>query len=131
MELFLQAVALPGDSRGAFLSEACQDDPPLRGEVESLLRHHDSDTILDARAGTLAEHGRRRIVPRSWFPTAKPQNWLDPWVVALLLAALALAALPWWAYAGIKRTLRQNLRAELQMLLDADVSNLRHWGPLR
>jgi serine/threonine-protein kinase len=39
--LFDEAAALPAKERGPFLSRACEDDPGMRGEVESLLAADD------------------------------------------------------------------------------------------
>lgn len=41
-DLFDRAVELPREGRAAFLEEACGEDAALRGEVEALLRAHDS-----------------------------------------------------------------------------------------
>ena len=45
-DLFLQAVALPAAERQPFLEQACVDETFLRHEVETLLAHHDSETIF-------------------------------------------------------------------------------------
>src|SRR5215510_12604136 len=40
-QIFQSAIDCPPDERAAFLAQACQDDPMLRGEVESLISSHD------------------------------------------------------------------------------------------
>ena len=51
--VFLEAVALPPAQRGAFAARACAEDEALRQEVESLLAHHDPQTLLlDTTAGS-------------------------------------------------------------------------------
>ena len=45
-KLFLAACELDDDRREAFLDQACADDPELRRELESLLRHHFPTTIF-------------------------------------------------------------------------------------
>jgi len=45
-KLFLAACALDGEQAAAFLDQACGDDEELRAEVESLLAHHLSETIV-------------------------------------------------------------------------------------
>lgn len=44
--VFHRAVALPPDSRGAFLRESCGDDPELMHEVESLLEFESRDAAF-------------------------------------------------------------------------------------
>ena len=44
--LFHEAVRLPAEKRPAFLAEQCRDASELRADLETLLRHHDSETIL-------------------------------------------------------------------------------------
>ena len=44
--VFLEAVALPPAQRGAFAARECAEDEALRREVESLLAHHDPQTLL-------------------------------------------------------------------------------------
>ena len=44
--VFLEAVALPPAQRGAFVAQVCAQDESLRQEVESLLAHHDPQTLL-------------------------------------------------------------------------------------
>ncbi len=60
-DLFAAAVELPAEARGAFLDDACGDDPALRAEVQALLaadsREH---SLLDAGA---AEAGFADLLP--------------------------------------------------------------------
>ncbi|HKE49032.1 MAG TPA: serine/threonine-protein kinase, partial [Rhodanobacteraceae bacterium] len=44
--LFAEGRDVPAAARGAWLAQACQDDPALRDEVEALLRAHDDPTSL-------------------------------------------------------------------------------------
>jgi Tol biopolymer transport system component len=46
-ELFHDARALPPDQRGAFLAQACDGDPALQHEVESLLGQEDGSLLRD------------------------------------------------------------------------------------
>lgn len=45
-QLFFEAMERPSEQRSAFLREACGDDQQLLDEVQSLLKHHLSETIL-------------------------------------------------------------------------------------
>ena len=45
-QLFFEAMELPSDQRSAFIREACGEDQQLLEEVQSLLNHHLSETIL-------------------------------------------------------------------------------------
>jgi eukaryotic-like serine/threonine-protein kinase len=55
-ELFEEALARAPDSRPAFLQGACPDDPELRAEVETLLRHaRDTGPLRGAFKEALAE----------------------------------------------------------------------------
>ena len=53
-ELFLQASALQPVERQAFLQRESAGDTELQAEVESLLAHHDSRTILQPRIESAA-----------------------------------------------------------------------------
>lgn len=48
-QIFLEAAALDGDEREAYLARACRDDAELRTEVERLLAHDDPAAPDDAR----------------------------------------------------------------------------------
>jgi serine/threonine-protein kinase len=56
--LFLAACELDEEQRAAFLEQACADDPSLRAEVESLLLHHNSQTIISGPPYALQDPGR-------------------------------------------------------------------------
>jgi predicted Ser/Thr protein kinase len=53
-DLFLAACDLPPGERAAYLDQACPNDPDLRADVDSLLAHHTSATILEPLADALA-----------------------------------------------------------------------------
>jgi serine/threonine protein kinase/tetratricopeptide (TPR) repeat protein len=61
-DLFLEALDRAPAERGAFLAEACQDDPQLRAEVESLLAfHEDEQDHITTTGGADGEE------PGAWF----------------------------------------------------------------
>jgi len=53
-ELLSEALERDGESRTAFLDEACAQNPSLRAELESLLAAHQAGGAVDAVAGALA-----------------------------------------------------------------------------
>lgn len=57
--VFLEACELEPERAAAYLDEACAGDPALREEVESLLAHHVSETIVDRRTGSPAQQPER------------------------------------------------------------------------
>ena len=58
--IFKAAIKLPADQRAAYLDRACDADPELRREVESLLRAHDASCSFlqdgPSRARTTEEY---------------------------------------------------------------------------
>lgn len=60
----LEAGRLPPDQRDAFVARACGDDPELRAEVESLLRHHDKplDALKTPALQMLVGSGAKNVV---------------------------------------------------------------------
>ncbi|MBI3678985.1 MAG: serine/threonine protein kinase [Acidobacteria bacterium] len=45
--IFAEAAALDSERRGAYLDEACKDDPGLRSEVDRLLGHHQDSATTE------------------------------------------------------------------------------------
>lgn len=132
-ELFHAALETDATGRDEFLREACGDDDQLRAEVESLLGHHDSETIIGPRAA----HDQITLVPTASAKTPldrlSPLRWkhADPRGLRVSLVALLLAlgflALGLWLNAGVKRRLRDNLSGQLQATLDSNVAALTIW----
>lgn len=137
-EIFLGAVERTGAQRDEYLAEACDEDPELRREVESLLAHHRAETILeDTRRGdvTTQEYveGQHR---RSGFREGRLASWSsigipkDPPIRRLLVSlavALLLAAVGWWTYGSIHQALRTTRGEALQAVLNANVLALELW----
>ncbi|NQU24349.1 MAG: hypothetical protein HQ567_23955 [Candidatus Nealsonbacteria bacterium] len=70
--VFLAACELDESQIAAFLDRECADDPELRGEVESLLRHHFPTTIFgDASPDATAQKIHRPELPMSVLPAAR------------------------------------------------------------
>ena len=110
-QLFLEVCSLDESARARILDRKCAGDKALRAEVESLLDHHQDQTILHS---TVAH--RATGLDDSQFPTStmrraarlmahevRERKWL------YLAAALALAVLlagGIWAHYGVENSLR-------------------------
>ena len=71
--LFLAACELDETARQAFLEQACQGEADIRSEVESLLKHHHPDTIIDpAGARRIADLDAGSNVPAATGDPAIP-----------------------------------------------------------
>ena len=94
MELFQQACEMPADQRVAFLDQACQDQPDLRQEVESLLAHHVAATISTKRnVQTTRNRSTRRASPSFRYLPRLGRRLLNLWPGLVGLALLLLLAL--------------------------------------
>ncbi|MGH9841285.1 MAG: hypothetical protein ACREEM_21225, partial [Blastocatellia bacterium] len=67
-EIFNAALDRPVDERGAFLSEACGDDPSLRHQIEHLIDSYE-------QAGDFIE---APAAHNSWAPDAADTQQFDP-----------------------------------------------------
>ena len=131
-QLFLEVCDADEATRRATLDRECAGHPTLRAEVESLLAHHSSRTILEtatarttvgaaeksARLATLrplARHVRAGAVRHKWF------------LAAMVTIALLLLVGGWRLHNGIRYSLEALLRDELQTVLDADIAALEVW----
>jgi hypothetical protein len=136
-ELFLQACELNEKDREAFLAQQCADDDALRSEVESLLAHDNSqtlirtsdETIVDLRPGMAVQPLRRSVTRRLQTiglitKRLGPQGHL---ALGACVACIVLTLVGVVANHGI-RTYQQTLREEaLQEILDAKISGLEMW----
>lgn len=129
-ELFLRLSVMDQAGRAAALARECAD-PALRAEVESLLAHHDSRTILETRRRPLDETliERPRVSTAHRVARVLARDVGDKrWRYALtLLALLTLIAAGVWVERGIRQSLREILRDEIQTVLNADVAALDFW----
>ena len=53
MNIFLRATEVEGSQRTQLIQDECGTDTELRKEVESLLRHHTTKTLLAAELPTI------------------------------------------------------------------------------
>ena len=136
-ELFLQACELDQADRLAFLAEQCGDDVELRKEVESLLAHDNSQTLIrngdDTLPGLAAEtvvQPAARSVRHQWQTISLLTKRLGPrghLAVGAFAACFVLMVVVLLARHSVK-TFQQTLRAEaLLEILDAKSAGLEMW----
>jgi len=134
MQLFQEAVEQDASARGDFLTDACDGDPALRAEVESLLANHDTKTLIADRTApppgqqapwkVSARATRRRLTPRLWRQ-ADP-GWRRIGLLLLAFPALTLAA-EYWLSARIEGVLRCNLENQLRATLASNAAAVTNW----
>lgn len=129
MDVFLRACELPHTAREAFLDRACADDSTLRADVTSLLKHHQSQTLL-------AETRRLDVQTRILVPQRPPTSRIDwkrelgrlPfsfWLSVFLgIVVLVLAV---WTRGRIHDSLHKGLQQDLNTVLEADVQAIQYW----
>jgi serine/threonine-protein kinase len=137
MQLFQQVLDRQGPDRGAFLQTACGTDDTLRDDVESLLAHHDSRTIMPARK--VSDASTDDSVQAIGSPVGqlvrqglRPANW-DRFRISLfaLVLALLLSAIGYRVKSNVDRVLRNNLAHQLQATLDSNVAAVTNWLKLQ
>lgn len=143
-EVFLEAVALPPAQRRSFVAQACAEDEALRREVESLLAHHDPQTLLPETTvdsngwadgpspgpGRAAAEGHavgRKSERISGLIFAQLFGNLRRRYAAVLAASGFLLVLGVLVYSQVQRAMKVKLEQELTTLLAADVEALRIW----
>ncbi len=114
------------------LDRACAGDAGLRERVESLLDHHQAETILDSRVVPATE--LRPTASSLWSTLRRAADLMLGEIRerkgTYLAAALALALLiagGIWSHYGIENAMRRVLRDELRTVLDADITALDLW----
>ena len=136
-ELFHQARELSPESRDEFLRRECGTDVVLLEEVASLLRFDSTSTLgtpfvrplvaLKAQVG----RPRGRLLSRIERATARLLQQLlghpGHRLLVILFALLLLLGLAFWMYTGMKRSSQSIAAAELQTILNADVTALELW----
>ncbi|MBX9790966.1 MAG: serine/threonine protein kinase [Pirellulales bacterium] len=133
-ELFLKLCDADPATRRATLDRECAGDPSLRAEVESLLAHHSSRTILETAGArtTVAAAAPEKSGPLATLrPLARHMRAgasRNKWVVAAMVTVAAFLLLGGARlHYGIRGALEKLLRDELQTVLDADIAALEVW----
>lgn len=140
-ELFLEASALPGIFRRDFLDRTCSDAPEVRAEVESLLKHDRSGTIVGVDAPAIGSEtvfdqaGKTLYQPRQLSTSGS--RFLRTlgttigrrrrWTLGGLVLVLIFSGLGYWVLTGVRESLRVLRRENLEKLLAADMDTLRYW----
>ncbi|MCO6457083.1 MAG: serine/threonine protein kinase [Pirellulaceae bacterium] len=133
--LFLQALDHEPPDREAFVRQACGDDEPLREEVCSLLRHHDTQTLLGTHQTDTRREGAREdraaVRPR---PMLSPGSWLERQLgpgghlaLGAGLAALVVLLVGYLANHLATQSIRQIRVGNLARLVDSNVRALDIW----
>jgi hypothetical protein len=131
--VFVRAVDLPAAARRAFVEQECRGDATLRAEVESLLAHHHTQTLIAALSTTapLGAAKARAGDARSLFRRVtgmvlrlRPQGQM---ALGALAAMLLSGVMGVWVHSGTEATLRQILKEKLRGMLDADVAAVDLW----
>lgn len=147
--IFLRAIEVDAAQRAEFVAKSCGGDEALRREVESLLAHHDPQTILlkttldtrdlrdsesaagphgsgDSSGAATARIGRTAaVVSGALFS----RLFGDPRrkAVAILAVCAAVVGLGALVHTLIHRAMKTKLEHELTTLLAADVEALKIW----
>ncbi len=131
-DLFLRACSLDTTARQELLDKECAGNSALRAQVESLLAHHISQTVLDSRgpaaaASASTTHSFGGMLRRTAQLLVEDARNHRKTYLAATLAMVLLIAGGIWAHYGIEAAMRTVLRDELKTVLEADVTALRMW----
>ena len=129
-KIFLQASGLDPAARKQLLDRRCAGDADLRAQVESLLAHHWSQTILDSRAVAAIPRQSQSLLTTIRRASELMFEEIRARKGTYLAATLALALLiagGIWSHYGIENAMRHVLRDELQTVLNADITALELW----
>ena len=128
-DLFFRALEVSAEDRATFLDEACQGDAELRREIESLLKHHRPETILDvplrASAQTSDWGSSAANLMAAISSTLLGGHWRQ--ATAWVLAAVSLGFFGYFTRESVQKSLENQLRSELRIVLDADVTAMETW----
>ncbi|MEZ5988440.1 MAG: serine/threonine protein kinase [Planctomycetota bacterium] len=127
-DLFRAARELPEERRERFLVEACADDPDLRREVESLLRHDRPETILAAEGPPRPPRGGETAELRMSLAEDEGRTLLRRGrrlKVLTVVATLVLVGVGLWIHARVAASLGHSVRAQLVTSLEQTLRAVR------
>jgi tRNA A-37 threonylcarbamoyl transferase component Bud32 len=132
--LFLEAIKLPMADRAAFLANACAGDSELRREVEQLLKHDSSQTIIQHADSTVVGVVRGEATRPSLLNRLRqarlvskylsPRAYLAIGAILATSLLLVVAFLIDYSVASFQDQLR---RAAFREILDAKAMGLDIW----
>jgi len=136
MSIFLRATEVDGSQRTQLIQDECGTDTELRREVESLLRHHTTKTLLAAELPTITvarprkfpNRQKRKTIMRQASAGLKRRQLALFSVGIMVLVVIATAS---WAFTRVRDSLRQSVRRQLETVLDAEIEALELWIDLQ
>ena len=138
-EIFLRALDVPPEARSAFLDESCKSDRRLRQEVESLLEHHRTQTLVDNAMGQNERSGNEPFAESRWTITTQNVTLAAAKfasrilggrarrAVAFISAAVVLGAVAYLTRNQVRQSSERQVRDQLRVVLDADVLAVETW----
>lgn len=134
-KLFLEAVTLEQSERQAFLERACGTDTDLMAEVEALLRHDHSQTLIGSQdEAAIADYKRQPRIKSSISNTFRALGVLTKHLdarghvaIGALVACILVVLIGYLSNQHI-RSFQKTLRAEaLTEILAGKVGGLKMW----
>lgn len=132
-EIFLRACGVEGASRDEILARECGNDAELRREVESLLAHHSTQTLIagdrvpTASGQTPLGADKAAQTLRRLAPTVTRLDHQGQAAVGASIVVLLILAMGFWAYWQMSESLSDILEDKLQAIVGAKESGLRLW----
>jgi eukaryotic-like serine/threonine-protein kinase len=133
-EIFLRALDVPPTARSAFLDQACRDDLRLRQEVDSLLQHHRTHTLVDAAVPL-----NKPFVESAWSVTTQSLTTGAAALASTILggrwrraaacssAVIVLIGVAYFTRDQVRKTSEAQVQDQLRVVLNADVLAVETW----
>ena len=130
---------MDGDERRRFLQDACGSDEELRREVESLLHHDRTETILPQHrppdgaapaSGSFWQRQGRLLDAVEGAMTALARKLLATRLrrlISVLLLLAVMGGVGLWSFTRMRESLENSVRSDLRALLDAETAALTLW----
>ena len=135
MSIFLRITEVDDSSRTPLLDEECGSDRQLRKEVESLLRHHTTKTLISSQHETFTsppshnalKNRRKTFIRQASIGIKRQRNaLLAAGVMVLIIVATAA-----WAFTKVRSSLQQSVERQLTTVLNAEIKALELWIDVR
>lgn len=132
-EIFLRALEVPLEDRASFLDQACQGDNDLRRDVESLLKHHQPETLF-GNLLPVSERTANTTSNTSWTYTKGIASIASRLLggqrrraLAWIVAAIVLLSVGYFARKKVQESSETQAREQLRVVLNADVLAVQFW----